>query len=291
MGIDAPAMTNKLLIAATFLPCFFCAQDSINRLQLFDITSCVDLMVAETGHKRDLFFDAQHVDPTLSTFPFLSERSQNTSGGELFVTFRVRPNAQKPGRLKMRIGAAYQFRTFFSEIYWDRQSYPVDTLAFADPSIPPHIIDSTSHSRVQLESTSELYRLTAGIQYDVFTFRYFNFYTGCIVQQGIGLNQISTVSKYTSYTVERYPDQEKGRSGIVENQKVISTNGTLHISRVSIPIGIQHRFSNRTRFSPGIFIELSPSFESLWIKGRSSTSFTYNLSFGLRLSFRKHRDS
>lgn len=180
--------------------------------------------------------------------------------------------------------------TFFNYELGFTRSSVIDTLRFVEPNVDPVLIDSVTSGRLRYSYTSEQFFAEVGANVDVIRLRYFNFYVGLLYGQGVNFNTTFSVDKTENYQIDRYPDQKKGESGILSSFKKTEKQNTGFSSRVSIPIGVQHRFSRKKKGSLGLFGELRPALEFFSVKEGVKTKFTMLcVSAGLRWSFERHK--
>ncbi len=193
-------------------------------------------------------------------------------------------------RIKPRFYLHGNSVTFFNyELGFTRNSV-IDTLRFVEPYAAPVLIDSVASGRLRYSYTSEQFFAEIGANVDLIRLRYFNFYVGFLYGQGINFNTTFSVDKTESYRIDPYPDQQKGEYGTLTNFKKTEKQHTGFSSRISIPIGVQHRFSKKRKGSLGLFGELRPCLEFFSVKdGVKTKLYLLCVSAGLRWSFERHK--
>lgn len=201
----------------------------------------------------------------------------------------INPKHRFYKRVKPRISVQGSEVYFFDEDYSFSNKNIIDTLFYVNPDKAPLIIDSTTHGHLNYTYKNRMIFLELGLNVDLLTFRYFNFYTGAFIGQGFSIGNEFITTKEEYYRISAYPGQKYGTEGnLIKYTQTEKGFGS--VTRISIALGLQHRFSNRRKGSIGLFGELKPGFEFYKLKNKLNlTQKMIMVSLGVRYSFCRHK--
>ena len=292
-------MRLQLLLVFYLASGVILSQDSLSRLRLkiFDCSFLVGSMTfgenTDLDHINNVSTNKGYITDAKGYQHHSMDGDDSNVGNEfgIVTSFKFTNTRDKIlKRIRPRLGLYYTSRDFFNYQMSYATSTHIDSLYYTDPKLPPLLIDSLFTGTLQYKYCSKQVAIELGANIDIFNWRYFIFYSGVLVNQGFSIENKFSFNKKESYEISRYPNQSEGRVGTVKNINIIETGPPSYNTRIILPIGIQHRFSNRHSFSPGFFVELRPCMNIYTIKNeKPHPSFFFFVSAGLRFSLRKHK--
>jgi hypothetical protein len=276
------------------------AQDSSKaNFKLFDISLHAGIQVSEEqskfGDVSSFAPDAELINESkgyaTADYNRFTESPQESYCLGIMASFKsaaFRSRFQK--RIKPRVGVYYVKKTLFNYPMSYQDVKGIDTLYYSNPVLPPMIIDSTTGGDLFYSYVSKQVYIELGANVDVYTRRYFNFYSGLLLGGGSSFRNEFVLAKYEYYRIDPYPGQKTGTVGTLKDFTKKETGAQSFLTRITIPIGVQHRFSQKRNFSPGLFGELRPGYEIYKVKnGPSVSRFVFSISCGIRLSLQRHK--
>jgi hypothetical protein len=293
-------MRYHIIGAFVFFVTTFCGQtdSAAKRRALFDVYATVgpQLLPGDNGD-QDFYThftpDGQPLNIPAG-YTVTNNVTENGSGGfgvAAGASFRLNKPEGFKKRIKPRIGLHYSSNQVFLVFANLSRVTTIDTLKYSDPRLKPLIIiDSTYREGRNFSLTYQQIFVDLGANVDVFTFRYFNFFTGILFSAGVSFQQQFVTEQYTTSYVDPYPGEEKHSSTILSQSKPIYNYPSTIAFNLAIPVGIQHRFSNRGRNSIGLFVEGRGgiSYYQPPKSGPLLNPFLF-IQLGLRWSFQKHK--
>jgi hypothetical protein len=278
----------------------FQAQDSLSKMR-FGIFDC-EWFIAPTpffqSPNTNLDYISKFTDRDLVTesagysegYRYYSTNSTTGINFGANLNFKIiNPKYPFYKRVKPRISVQGAEVYFFDEDYSFSNKNTIDTLFYVNPDKAPLIIDSTTYGHLNYSYTSKMIFLELGLNVDLLTFRYFNFYTGAFIGEGFSIVNEFITTKEEHYRISAYPGQTYGAEG--DLIKYTQTEkGVASVTRLSIALGVQHRFSNRRKGSIGLFGEVKPGLEFYKFKNKLNlTQKMIMVSLGIRYSFCRHK--
>ncbi len=280
-------------------------QDSINKtkLSLFDINFNFGLLYHNVEPSMDEVsrYTTHHEYLTADFIRRYSKFERNhahrhslgTSGGEINfnATFYLKHKNNFIKRIKPRLGY-----TSSSFVYFEFESQyelrlPVDSIYYENPLYPPVIVDSVSYGSLIYKFRGQRSLVNFGANFDLLRHPRYICHIGLLLSMGKSTNTFMvSKNEYFSFSAQNNHAINYKKGGILNEINVEMNEASAFISRLMIPVGWQHRFLPRRKFSHGIFFEMRPGFELLKIKNKPVISNSFMvLSGGVKFNFRYNK--
>jgi hypothetical protein len=197
-------------------------------------------------------------------------------------------------RLKPRIGLYFGAQRFFdrhTSTIGYRSRTTIDSLYFVKPGYDAIPVDSVYEGYINYSYKSRHIYFELGTNIDVIILRRFIFYTGFVYGMAYGYENYFTVNKSEWYYIEKDPNTYYyDRTGdMVDIHKTFAEPNSIS-HRFIVPIGAQHRFAVKHKFSVSFFAEARLGSEIYKIQNKRVTSFQLSgVNFGVRFNFMYHK--